>query len=89
MVLSHDSPTSAESEQPSRATLTEHSNFRFEQFDLEIIHRVVERWSRDNGLDVGHADSIWAARQAFYLYRDGMNETELLDRLHDSRRRRH
>lgn len=69
--------------------MTEHSNFRFEQFDLEIIHRVVERWSRDNGLDVGHTDSIWAARQAFYLYRDGMNETELLDRLHDSRRRRH
>jgi len=89
MVLSPGSPISADSEQPSRATLTEHSNFRFEPFDLEIIHRVVERWSRDNGLNVGHADTIWAARQAFYLYRDGMNETELRSKLHGSLSRRH
>jgi len=69
--------------------LAELSNFRFEAFDLDIIHRAVSSWSLDNGLGVGHEDTMLAARRAFFIYRDGMEEDELLGMLHNALSRRH
>jgi hypothetical protein len=65
------------------------ANFRFEAHDLEIIHRAVSRWSFDNGLGVGHSETMVAARRAFFIYRDGMHEEDLLADLHDALSRRH
>lgn len=65
------------------------ANFRFEATDLDIIHRSVSRWSLDNGLGVGHGETMLAARRAFFLYREGMTEDELLDLLHVTLSRRH
>jgi len=70
-------------------TLTAQANFRFEAHDLEIIHRAVSRWSLDNGLGVGHQETMVAARRAFFVYRDGMREEELLALLHNALSRRH
>lgn len=69
--------------------LSVQANFRFEAYDLDIIHRAVSRWSIDNGLGVGHQETMVAARRAFFVYRDGMREDELLTLLHNAFSRRH
>ncbi|KQV13487.1 hypothetical protein ASC97_32045 [Rhizobium sp. Root1203] len=73
----------------SQGALTDRPNFRFEAHDLDIIHRAVSTWSLENGLGVGHEDTMVAARRAFFVYREGMNEGELLDMLHTLLSRRH
>lgn len=65
------------------------ANFRYEAHDLDIIHRAVSRWTLDNAIGVGHQDTVLAARRAFFLYRNWMQEGELLDLLHNALSRRH
>jgi hypothetical protein len=65
------------------------SNFIFEANDLEIIHRAVSIWSLDNGYGVGHKATTMAARRAFFLYREGMTTSDLINLLHAELSTRH
>lgn len=57
--------------------------------DLETIHFAVTRWCLATGIAMSHPKALRAAREAFRLYRQDMDEQELAVLLHHSMRAIH